>query len=147
MQDLQDVRSELLSHQDCDEICVRVLGLDRGRADIADDFEHAAAGMSLVAVAVAVAAGTDLDVLGEIEYLLLTDIGALVTAEKFVGMVVEASRENQSLGSGTGASFADTADISDFGGAETDHDGWEVPMDCGLVDQKICFQPVCEELA
>ena len=145
MQDLQDVRSELLSHQDCDEICVRVLGLDRGRAGIAVGFEQAAAGMSLVAVAVA--AGTGLNALGGIEYLILTDIGALVTAKKFVGMVVEASRENQSLGSGTGASFADTADISDFGGAETDHDGWEVPMDCGLVDQKILFQPVCEELA
>jgi hypothetical protein len=98
-------------------------------------------------VAVAVAAGTGLDALGEIEYLVLTDIGALVTAEKFVGMVVEVSRESQSLGSETEASFADTADISDFGGAETDHDGWEVPMDCGLVDQKILFQPVCEELA
>lgn len=145
MQDLQDVRSELLSHQDCDETCGPALDLDRGRADIAVGFEQAVVGTSLVAVAVA--AGIGFDALAGIDYLVLPDIGALVTAEKFVGMVVEASRESQGLGSGTVASFADTVDISDFGGAETVHDGWEVPMECGLVDQKILFQPVCEELA
>jgi hypothetical protein len=130
-QDLQDVRSELLSHQDCDETCVRGLGLDRGRADIAVGFEQADAGTSLVAVAVA---GIGLDALAGIEYSVLTGIGALVTAENFVGMVVEASRKSQSRGSGTGASVADTVDVSGFGGVETVHDGWKVPMDCGLVD-------------
>lgn len=137
VQDLQDVRSELLSHQDCDETCVRALGLERGRADIAVGFEQADAGTSLVAEAVA--AGIGLDALAGIEYSALTGIGALANAEKSVGMVVEASRESQSRGSGTGASVADTVDISGFGGVETVHDGWEVPMDCGLVDQKILF--------
>ena len=134
VQDLQDVRSELLSHQDCDETRVRALGLDRGRVDIAVGFEQADAGMSLVAVAVAVAAEIGLDALVGIEYLALAGIGALVTAKKFVGMVVEASRESQSRGSGTGSSVEDTADISGFGGVETVHDGWNVPMGCGLVD-------------
>ena len=128
------MRSELLSHQDCDETSVRALGLDRGRVDIAVDFEQADAGTSLVAVAVAVAAEIGLDALVGIVYLVLAGIGALVTAKKFVGMVVEASRESQGRGSGTGASVADTVDISGFGGVETVHDGWKVPMDCGLVD-------------
>jgi hypothetical protein len=145
VQDLQDVRSELLSHQDCDKTRVRALGLDGDRADTAAGFGQAAAGTSLVAVAVA--AGIGFDALAGIEYLVLTGIGALVTAETFVGMVVEASRENQSLGSGSGASVVDTVDISGFGGVETVHDGWEVPMDCGLVDQKILFQHVYQELA
>jgi hypothetical protein len=98
-------------------------------------------------VAEAVAAGIGLDALAGIEYSALTGIGALANAEKSVGMVVEASRESQSRGSGTGASVADTVDISGFGGVETVHDGWEVPMDCGLVDQKILFQHVNQELA
>jgi hypothetical protein len=88
----------------------------------------------LVAVAVAVAAEIGLDALVGIDYLVLAGIGALVTAKKFVGMVVEASRESQGRGSGTGSSVADTVDISGFGGVETVHDGWKVPMDCGLVD-------------
>ena len=134
MQDLQDVRSELLSHQDCDETCGPALDLDRGRADIAVGFEQAVVGTSLVAVAVAVAAEIGLDALVGIVYLVLAGIGALVTAKKFVGMVVEASRESQGRGSGTGSSVADTVDISGFGGVETVHDGWKVPMDCGLVD-------------
>ncbi len=101
--------------------------------------------MSLVAVAVA--AGIGLDALAGIDYLVLTGIGALVNAEKFVGMVIGARRESQSPCSETGASVADTVDISGFGGVETVHDGSEIPMDCGLVDQKMLFQPVYQELA
>jgi hypothetical protein len=72
--------------------------------------------------------------------LVLNGTGALVIAEKSVGKVLEVSRESQGLGSGIEASVADAADIFGFGDYEIVHDGWEVPMDCDPVGQKILFQ-------
>ena len=88
---------------------------------------------------VAVAAGIDWDVWAEIADLVLAGDCALVIEETPVGKEFEASKEIQSLGSGIEASAADS-DTFGFDDYEIVPDGWEVPMDCDFVGQKIPFQ-------
>ena len=81
--------------------------------------------------------------------LVLTGIGALVIEARSVGMVYEASREIQDLGSEIAASTADSDDVgtSGFDDHGIVHGDWEVPMDLAHTGQKILFQLVHLEQA